>query len=171
MGELIGALAPDPIVLAVAVAADLTFGDPVYAWHPIRLVGRTLDFLLQETNREVNTVGSKADDLEISQAVITAKSLLEKLRELMGSPDTPQGEQLCAKNGVLWFCTTAGSPSSCCSASSDSTPPLKSASRIASCSACIVRSSSPEDGSPHGLLNPLESSRSDSFETRSSRSI
>lgn len=45
------------------------------------LVGRTLDFLLQETNREVNTVGSKADDLEISQAVITAKSLLEKLRE------------------------------------------------------------------------------------------
>ena len=45
------------------------------------LVGRTLDFLLQETNREVNTVGSKADDLEISQAVIAAKSLLEKLRE------------------------------------------------------------------------------------------
>lgn len=44
-------------------------------------VGRTLDFLLQEMNREVNTVGSKADDLEISQAVIAAKSTLEKLRE------------------------------------------------------------------------------------------
>ena len=38
------------------------------------LVGRTLDFLIQEINREVNTVGSKADDLEISQAVIAAKS-------------------------------------------------------------------------------------------------
>ena len=44
-------------------------------------VGRTLDFLIQEINREFNTVGSKADDLEISQAVIAAKSALEKLRE------------------------------------------------------------------------------------------
>ena len=44
-------------------------------------VGRTLDFLAQEMNREVNTIGSKADDLEISQAVIAAKSALEKLRE------------------------------------------------------------------------------------------
>ncbi len=44
-------------------------------------VGRTLDFLLQEMHREVNTVGAKADDLEISQAVITAKGVLEKLRE------------------------------------------------------------------------------------------
>jgi uncharacterized protein (TIGR00255 family) len=44
-------------------------------------VGRTLDFVIQEINREVNTVGSKADDLEISQAVIAAKTALEKLRE------------------------------------------------------------------------------------------
>lgn len=44
-------------------------------------VGRTFDFLVQEMNREVNTVGSKADDLEIAQAVIAAKSTLEKLRE------------------------------------------------------------------------------------------
>jgi uncharacterized protein (TIGR00255 family) len=44
-------------------------------------VGRTMDFLIQEINREVNTVGSKADDLEISQAVIAAKSTLEKIRE------------------------------------------------------------------------------------------
>jgi len=44
-------------------------------------VGRTLDFLAQEMNREVNTVGSKADDLEISHAVIACKSALEKLRE------------------------------------------------------------------------------------------
>ncbi|HEY4911559.1 MAG TPA: YicC/YloC family endoribonuclease [Methylomirabilota bacterium] len=44
-------------------------------------VGRTLDFLIQEMNREVNTVGAKADDLELSQAAIAAKSTLEKLRE------------------------------------------------------------------------------------------
>ena len=44
-------------------------------------VGRTLDFLIQEINREVNTVGSKADDLEISQTVIGAKATLEKMRE------------------------------------------------------------------------------------------
>jgi uncharacterized protein (TIGR00255 family) len=44
-------------------------------------VGRTMDFLIQEINREVNTVGSKADDLEIAQAVIAAKSILEKIRE------------------------------------------------------------------------------------------
>lgn len=44
-------------------------------------VGRTLDFLIQEMNREVNTIGSKADDLELSQTVIAAKSTLEKLRE------------------------------------------------------------------------------------------
>jgi uncharacterized protein (TIGR00255 family) len=44
-------------------------------------VGRTLDFLIQEIHREVNTIGSKADDLEISQAIIAAKSTLEKMRE------------------------------------------------------------------------------------------
>lgn len=44
-------------------------------------VGRTLEFLIQEIHREVNTIGSKADDLEISQAVIAAKSTLEKMRE------------------------------------------------------------------------------------------
>lgn len=44
-------------------------------------VGRMLDFLIQEMNREVNTVASKADDLELSQSAIAAKSTLEKLRE------------------------------------------------------------------------------------------
>ena len=44
-------------------------------------VGRALDFLIQELNREVNTVGAKADDLELSQVVIAAKSTLDKLRE------------------------------------------------------------------------------------------
>jgi uncharacterized protein (TIGR00255 family) len=44
-------------------------------------VGRPLDFLIQELNREVNTVASKADDLELAQAAIAAKGLLEKVRE------------------------------------------------------------------------------------------
>lgn len=44
-------------------------------------VGRALDFLIQELNREVNTVGSKADDLELSQAALAAKGVLEKIRE------------------------------------------------------------------------------------------
>lgn len=44
-------------------------------------VGRPFDFLIQELNREVNTVGAKADDLELSQAALAAKGLLEKMRE------------------------------------------------------------------------------------------
>jgi uncharacterized protein (TIGR00255 family) len=43
--------------------------------------GRKLDFLLQEMNREVNTIGSKADGLEVSELVISAKAELEKMRE------------------------------------------------------------------------------------------
>jgi uncharacterized protein (TIGR00255 family) len=44
-------------------------------------VGRKLDFLIQELGREINTVGSKADDLDVSQSVIAAKGTLEKVRE------------------------------------------------------------------------------------------
>ncbi len=44
-------------------------------------VGRPLDFLIQEMNRELNTIASKADDLELSQSAIAAKGLLEKVRE------------------------------------------------------------------------------------------
>jgi uncharacterized protein (TIGR00255 family) len=44
-------------------------------------IGRTLDFLAQEINREINTIGSKANDLEISRAVVTLKAELEKFRE------------------------------------------------------------------------------------------
>jgi uncharacterized protein (TIGR00255 family) len=44
-------------------------------------LGRPLDFLVQELNREVNTIGSKADDLEVSQRVLAAKGIIEKLRE------------------------------------------------------------------------------------------
>jgi uncharacterized protein (TIGR00255 family) len=43
--------------------------------------GRKLDFLLQEMNREVNTIGSKADGLQVSEVVIEAKAELERMRE------------------------------------------------------------------------------------------
>jgi len=45
------------------------------------VVGRRLDFLLQEINREVNTIGSKAADSLISHIVVEIKAELEKLRE------------------------------------------------------------------------------------------
>jgi uncharacterized protein (TIGR00255 family) len=44
-------------------------------------VGRTLDFLAQEMNREINTIGSKANDAVISREVVTRKADLEKFRE------------------------------------------------------------------------------------------
>ena len=43
--------------------------------------GRKLDFIVQEMNREINTIGSKANDKEIAQSVIAVKSELEKMRE------------------------------------------------------------------------------------------
>jgi uncharacterized protein (TIGR00255 family) len=43
--------------------------------------GRKLDFLLQEMNREINTIGAKADGLRISELIINAKAELEKMRE------------------------------------------------------------------------------------------
>ena len=44
-------------------------------------VGRRMDFLVQELNREVNTMGSKSNDAELTTAVVTLKSELEKIRE------------------------------------------------------------------------------------------
>lgn len=44
-------------------------------------VGRKLDFLIQEMNREINTVGSKSNDLETARLVIDVKAEIEKLRE------------------------------------------------------------------------------------------
>lgn len=43
--------------------------------------GRTMDFLVQEMNREVNTIGSKCAMLEITQLVIDAKNEIERIRE------------------------------------------------------------------------------------------
>ncbi len=44
-------------------------------------VGRKLDFIVQELNREVNTISSKSQDIPITQAVVAAKAQIEKLRE------------------------------------------------------------------------------------------
>jgi uncharacterized protein (TIGR00255 family) len=54
------------------------FRDQLAASEP---VGRTLDFLTQEMNRELNTIGSKANAVEISQEIVTMKAELEKIRE------------------------------------------------------------------------------------------
>ena len=44
-------------------------------------VGRKLDFLIQEVNRECNTIGSKCNDLTIAQDVVNMKAEVEKIRE------------------------------------------------------------------------------------------
>jgi len=44
-------------------------------------VGRRLDFLMQELNREANTLGSKAADIEMTQIAIELKVLIEQMRE------------------------------------------------------------------------------------------
>lgn len=54
------------------------FEDCVKSAEPI---GRTLDFLTQEMNREINTVGSKGSDAAISREVVLVKAELEKFRE------------------------------------------------------------------------------------------
>jgi uncharacterized protein (TIGR00255 family) len=54
------------------------FDDCVKSGEPI---GRTLDFLAQEINREINTLGAKANDTDISREVVLLKAELEKFRE------------------------------------------------------------------------------------------
>jgi len=54
------------------------FGNALLSAEP---VGRRLDFLVQEMNREVNTIGSKASEHEISSRVVELKSTLERMRE------------------------------------------------------------------------------------------
>ena len=44
-------------------------------------IGRKLDFLFQEVNREINTVGSKVSDINLTKVVVEVKTLLEKIRE------------------------------------------------------------------------------------------
>jgi uncharacterized protein (TIGR00255 family) len=56
----------------------IQFTEIIKANEPL---GRKLDFLLQEMNREVNTIGSKANDSRIAREVVEMKSLLEKVKE------------------------------------------------------------------------------------------
>ena len=46
-----------------------------------KVVGRTMDFLIQEMGREMNTIGAKSDDVELSFSILKMKSELEKIRE------------------------------------------------------------------------------------------
>lgn len=93
--ELAGTLPIDQAALAqevvrVAQRSDISeevtrFHGHLAHWHALsdsaEPCGRKLDFLLQEMNREVNTIGSKADGLRVSNLVIAAKAELEKMRE------------------------------------------------------------------------------------------
>ncbi len=93
--ELVGGIEIDPSRVAMEVAifadkSDITEELVRIESHLTQLasflknqepIGRRLDFLIQELNREINTVGSKANDLKIAQLVIEFKSVLEKIRE------------------------------------------------------------------------------------------
>jgi len=68
------------------VSEELTRLDSHFAQfaHTLRKnepVGRTLDFITQEISREFNTLGSKANDADISQLVVVCKAEMEKIRE------------------------------------------------------------------------------------------
>jgi uncharacterized protein (TIGR00255 family) len=45
--------------------------------------GRKLEFVVQEMGRETNTIGSKANDVEISRSIVEIKGLLERIREMI----------------------------------------------------------------------------------------
>jgi uncharacterized protein (TIGR00255 family) len=93
--EMTAAVAGDPAAVAqeivrVAQRSDIAeevtrFRGHLAHWAALTAgpepCGRKLDFLLQEMNREVNTIGSKADGLQVSEMVIQAKAELERLRE------------------------------------------------------------------------------------------
>ena len=49
--------------------------------NEVKPVGRKLDFLVQEMNREVNTIASKSQDIEITRLAMEGKAEIEKLRE------------------------------------------------------------------------------------------
>jgi uncharacterized protein (TIGR00255 family) len=95
VGELRAELAVDEALVAQEVVrwaarSDISeevarFRGHVAHWNALadsaEPCGRKLDFLLQEMNREVNTMASKADGLRVSELIIAAKAELEKMRE------------------------------------------------------------------------------------------
>ena len=58
-------------------------GQYIEVIHEPESAGRKLEFVVQEMGRETNTIGSKANDMEISREVVEIKGLLEKIRELI----------------------------------------------------------------------------------------
>jgi uncharacterized protein (TIGR00255 family) len=95
VGELSADVATDPVAIAQEVVrftarSDISeevvrFRAHVHQWTSLtdgpEPCGRKLDFLLQEMNREVNTMGSKADGAGVPEAIIGIKAELEKMRE------------------------------------------------------------------------------------------
>ena len=95
VGELAVEVATDPVAVAqevvrFAARSDISeevvrFRAHVQQWTALtespEPCGRKLDFLLQEMNREVNTIGSKADGAGVPEAIIGIKAELEKMRE------------------------------------------------------------------------------------------
>lgn len=93
--ELFSVVNPDPVLVAqeivrVAQRSDISeevtrFRGHLAHWDALTAgpepCGRKLDFLLQEMNREINTIGSKADGLHVSEQIIQAKAELERMRE------------------------------------------------------------------------------------------
>ena len=84
--QLVGDIAVDEgrLITECALFADKVAIDEELvrlASHFEAFVGRKLDFLLQEINRETNTIGSKACDVAIAKLVVEIKSELEKIRE------------------------------------------------------------------------------------------
>ncbi len=69
------AVAEETVRLRSHISQLLTFLDAEEA------IGRKTDFLVQEMNREANTIGSKAQDVEIARRVLDIKSEIEKIRE------------------------------------------------------------------------------------------
>lgn len=63
------------------VRLDSHFRQAADALQAGGVVGRALDFLVQEMGREINTIGSKANDAEIARRVVAAKAELERFRE------------------------------------------------------------------------------------------
>ena len=84
---------PQKVAQEVAILAEKTdtteelerltahFNEARKVFHKKEPVGRTLDFLIQEINREWNTLGSKCQDFSMAHLVVEAKSELEKMRE------------------------------------------------------------------------------------------
>ena len=95
MNEVLADTTIDPqrILAEAAIYADRTAVDEETVrlrshMHQMELmaaeekpIGRKLDFLVQEMNREANTIGSKANDMELAKIVVDIKSEIEKIRE------------------------------------------------------------------------------------------